>query len=253
MIIDGTVSRHSVPVTANTAQLGTLLLQSASRIQTTCFIMAIVTALQKAKTLRNIVPWKMYLFPFRFVHTFDTECYQIFNPNRILDKRKLSEQITQNVDTYFIYWINKSMQQSIPLCEKVIAPLYSITDCATFSCSGSNQTLPVVVDQSLTMLAHSSMQNWFNSVTSVGFQAWTAFFKSCHNISIGIRSELWLGPSKTSNLLLFKQFSCILDCVFWVIVFLHDPDALQLQLTDGWPDILLYNSLIQSRIHGSIY
>jgi hypothetical protein len=37
--------------------------------------------------------------------------------------------------------------------------------------------------------------------------------------------------------------------VFWIIVFLRVPSALQ--LTDGWPDIPLQNDLIQSRIHGS--
>ena len=44
------------------------------------------------------------------------------------------------------------MQHPIPLCEKLIAPLHSITGCATFSCNDCNQTLPVVVDQSLTTL-----------------------------------------------------------------------------------------------------
>jgi hypothetical protein len=44
------------------------------------------------------------------------------------------------------------MQHTMPLCEKVIALLHSITGCATFSCNDSNQTLPVVVDQSLTSL-----------------------------------------------------------------------------------------------------
>ena len=64
------------------------------------------------------------------------------------------------------------------------------------------------------MLAHSSMQNCFNSATFVGFQAWTAHFKSCHNISIGIRFGIRLGHSKTSNLLLFNHFHvdlCVLD------------------------------------------
>jgi hypothetical protein len=47
--------------------------------------------------------------------------------NLILDKGNLSEQITQHIDTYFIYIINNVMQHRMPLCEKVIAPLHSIT------------------------------------------------------------------------------------------------------------------------------
>ena len=61
------------------------------------------------------------------------------------------------MDTNFIYLINQVTQRPIPLCEKVIATLHSITGIATFSCSDCNQMLPVVVDQSLTLL-------WRNSV-----------------------------------------------------------------------------------------
>jgi hypothetical protein len=38
------------------------------------------------------------------------------------------------------------------ICEKVIAPLHSITGRASFSWNDSNQMLPVVVDQSLMLL-----------------------------------------------------------------------------------------------------
>ena len=68
----------------------------------------------------------------------------------MLDKGNLSLQITKKRCTYFIYFIKKVMQHPIPLCEKVIAPLHSVTGCATFNCNGCNQTLPVVVDQSIT-------------------------------------------------------------------------------------------------------
>ncbi|XP_028667068.2 leucine-rich repeat-containing protein 42 isoform X3 [Erpetoichthys calabaricus] len=41
--------------------------------------------------------------------------------------------------------------------------------------------------------------------------------------------------------------------VFWVIVLLQHPRSLQLELTNRWPDILLQDFLVDSRIHGSIY
>uniref|UniRef100_A0A8C8GXL1 Annexin n=1 Tax=Oncorhynchus tshawytscha TaxID=74940 RepID=A0A8C8GXL1_ONCTS len=40
------------------------------------------------------------------------------------------------------------------------------------------------------ILAHSCMQNCFNSATFLGFQARTARFKSCHNTPVGIRAGL---------------------------------------------------------------
>jgi hypothetical protein len=50
---------------------------------------------------------------------------------------------------YLIYFIIKVKQHPMPLCEEVVAPLHSS---ATFSCNDSNQTLPVVVYQALTLL-----------------------------------------------------------------------------------------------------
>ncbi len=47
------------------------------------------------------------------------------------------------------------------------------------------------------ILAHSSLQNCFNSATVEGFQAWMDCLRSCHIISIGFKSRHWLGQSKT--------------------------------------------------------
>ncbi len=47
------------------------------------------------------------------------------------------------------------------------------------------------------ILAHSSLQNCFNSATLEGFRAWMDCLRSCHSISIGFKSGLWLGHSKT--------------------------------------------------------
>jgi hypothetical protein len=59
------------------------------------------------------------------------------------------------------------MQNLIPLWEKVIAALHSVTGYAT------NQMLPVVVDQSHTSLWRNfvPLLNCFNAVIFVGFQA----------------------------------------------------------------------------------
>ncbi len=47
------------------------------------------------------------------------------------------------------------------------------------------------------ILAHSSLQNCFNSATLEGFRAWMDCLRSCHSISIRFKSGLWLGHSKT--------------------------------------------------------
>ncbi len=47
------------------------------------------------------------------------------------------------------------------------------------------------------ILAHSSLQNCFNSATLEGFRAWMDCLRSCHSISIGFKSGLWLGQAKT--------------------------------------------------------
>ncbi len=55
------------------------------------------------------------------------------------------------------------------------------------------------------ILAHLSWQNCCNSATLEGFRAWTAFLRSCHSISIGFRSGLWLSHSKVFILFCFSH------------------------------------------------
>ncbi len=47
------------------------------------------------------------------------------------------------------------------------------------------------------ILAHSSLQNCFNSATLEGFRAWMDCLRSYHSISIGFKPRLWLDHSKT--------------------------------------------------------
>ncbi len=44
------------------------------------------------------------------------------------------------------------------------------------------------------ILSHSSLQYCFNSATLEGFKAWMDCLSSCHSISIGFKSGLWLEP-----------------------------------------------------------
>ncbi len=102
------------------------------------------------------------------------------------------------------------------------------------------------------ILAHSSLQNCFNSATLEGFRAWMDWLRSCHSISIGFKPGLWLGHSKTFNFVFLEPFRGGLAGVFGIIVLLHNTSALELEVTNWWPDILLQDFLIECRIHGSI-
>ncbi len=100
------------------------------------------------------------------------------------------------------------------------------------------------------ILAQSSLQNCFNSATLEGFQAWKDCLRSCHSISIGFKSGLLTWPLQ--NLHFVQPFRGGLAGVFGIIVLLHNPSALELEVTNWWPDILLQDFLIECRIHGSI-
>ena len=102
------------------------------------------------------------------------------------------------------------------------------------------------------ILTHSSLQNCFNSAILEGFLAWTARLRSHHSISIGFKSRLWLGHSKTLILFFFKPFRGGFAGVFRIVVLLHDPRALEFEGTNWWPDVLLQDLLVNSRIHFSV-
>ncbi len=76
--------------------------------------------------------------------------------------------------------------------------------------------------------------------------------RSCHSISIGFKSRLWLGHSK-SLILFFLSHSEVnllvslgsLSCCITQV-------RLSLRSQNWWPDILLQDFLIECRIHGSV-
>ncbi len=85
-----------------------------------------------------------------------------------------------------------------------------------------------------------------------GFSSMNRLLRSCHSISIGFRSGLWLDTPKSSFCFssAIQRWICV--CV-WIIVLLQNPSSLQLEVTNRWPDIVLQDFLVDSRIHGSIY
>ncbi len=97
------------------------------------------------------------------------------------------------------------------------------------------------------ILAHSSLQNCFNSATLEGFWAWMDCLWSCHAATAS-QSDL----SLDFDLVFLEPFRGGLAGVLEIIVLLHNPTALELEGTNWRPDILLQDFLIECRIHGSI-
>lgn len=75
---------------------------------------------------------------------------------------------------------------------------------------------------------------------------------SRHSMSMGFRSGLSLGNSEVLILIFLKPFRSGPADVFWIIDLLQNPSLLQLEVTDGWLDILLQN-VLDCRIHRFIY
>ena len=90
----------------------------------------------------------------------------------------------------------------------------------SFKLFNLGQTFQVVFHK---LLAHSSCQSWCNGVRVVGL-ARTHFFSSAHKYSIGLRSGLCDGHSKTFTLLSLSHFASTL-CMLGVNVHLEDPFA----------------------------
>ncbi len=95
------------------------------------------------------------------------------------------------------------------------------------------------------ILAHSSLQNCFNSATLEGFQAWKDSLRSCHSISIGFKSRLWLGHSKTLILFFLSHSEVdLLVCLGSLSCCITQVRLSLRSQTDG-PDILLQDFLIR--------
>lgn len=67
---------------------------------------------------------------------------------------------------------------------------------------------------------------------------------------MGFRPGLWLDCSKPFGFVSSEPFRGGLALVLWIVVLLQNPLLLELQIMDWWPDILLLEFLVESRVHG---
>ncbi len=85
------------------------------------------------------------------------------------------------------------------------------------------------------MLAHSSLQNCFNSATLEGFRVWMYCLRSCQSISIGFKSGLWFVHSKTLILFFLSHSEVNLLVCLGSLSYCITQVRLSLRSqTDGW-------------------
>ncbi len=81
----------------------------------------------------------------------------------------------------------------------------------------------------------NSLQNCFNSATLEGFRAWMDCLRSCHSISIGFKSRLWLGQSKTLILFFWSHSEVdLLVCLGSLSCCITQVRLSLRSQTDGW-------------------
>ena len=115
------------------------------------------------------------------------------------------------------------------------------------------------VFQPLTSLSHlitgifalSSLQNLASWERLKGQLVWINVFRSSHNISIGLRSGLWLGQSRVRILFLWSHsFVVFPECFGSLSCCMIDfcPSF----NSDWWQEIIVNNLLIDLRVHCSL-
>ncbi len=120
-------------------------------------------------------------------------------------------------------------------------PLNLKTGCATLCSNNCYQAFAITGNVSFTSLwrnlAHSSCRIVLIQPTLEGFEhEWTGL-RSCHSISIGFKSGLWFGHSITLICFSWSHSEVDLLVCLGSLSLLHNPSALQLEVTNWWPDI----------------
>ncbi len=99
------------------------------------------------------------------------------------------------------------------------------------------------------ILAHSSWQNCCNSATLEGFKQWTRLFKVMPQHLNRIQVRTLTRPLQSLHFVFLQPFRGGFAGVFWI----RTQVRFSLEVTNRWPDIVLQDFLVDSRIHGSIY
>ncbi len=103
----------------------------------------------------------------------------------------------------------------------------------------------------LGILCHSSLQILSSSVRLDGKRWWTAIFRSLQRCSIGFKSGLWLGHSRTVTELLWSH-SFVILAVLRVIVFLEGKPSAQSEVLSTLEKVFVQDIPVLGRINLSL-
>ncbi len=104
----------------------------------------------------------------------------------------------------------------------------------------------------LGILCHSSLQILSSSVRLDGKRWWTAIFRSLQRCSIGFKSGLWLGHSRTVTELFVKPLLRYFSCVLRVIVLLEGKPSAQSEVLSTLEKVFVQDIPVLGRIHLSL-
>ncbi len=140
---------------------------------------------------------------------------------------------------------------------KSVCTLNLITGWATLSSNNCHQAFAITCNESVTVL-------WRNFGPLIlaellefshigGFSSMNRLFKVMPQHLNRIQVRTLNRPLQSLHFVFLQPFRGGFAGVFWIIILLQNPSSLQLEVTNRWPDIVLQDFLVDSRIHGSIY
>ncbi len=129
----------------------------------------------------------------------------------------------------------------------VEAPLAPITASSLFEYDA-----PSLAHLFLGSFSHSSLQDLSSSIRLDGKRRCTAIFRSLHRCSIGFKSGLWLGHSRTLTEFVLYPLLCYIGCVLRVVVLLEAEPSPQSEVQSALEHVFIKDIDIAAFIFPSI-
>lgn len=149
-----------------------------------------------------------------------------------------------------MFSLNITCKHSQSTVEKVCELLDLITGWPSFGSNYLNQTFPVVGDQTCTMVRRNSgpflSTKPFRFSNSLGMSG--VMLQHLREVEVSTLT----GKLQKAHFLLLKPFCCWFTFILWVVVLLHQPSSVELQLANRWSKVSPQNVSTILEIHFSV-